>query len=221
MIDSTAFHKLNYGLYIISTEHEGERAGCVVNTLQQVTADPIQVSVAVNKENRTADVIKQAGHFTASVLDETATMDLIGTFGFHSSTDTDKFADTQFATDANGLPYVTEHACARLSARVVNTVDVGTHYLFIGQVEQAENLSEEPPMTYAYYYAVKGGKTPPKASSFDPNAAAFDAAATGNTAKVGWRCTICGYVEYVDELPDDFVCPVCGVGKEMFERIEL
>lgn len=221
MIDTTAFHKLSYGLYLIATEHEGARAGCVVNTLQQVTSAPAQVSVAVNKQNHTAEVIQQAGRYTASVLDETATMDLIGRFGFHSSIDTDKFADTQFATDANGLPYVTEHACARISVRVVQTVDVGTHFMFIGEVEQAEPLSEEPAMTYAYYHAVKGGKTPPKASSFDPSEAAFGANTAGAAGKVAWRCTVCGYVEYADELPDDFTCPVCGVGKQMFERIEV
>ena len=157
-------------------------------------------------------------------------MELIGTFGFHCSDDLDKFAACEHAFDAAGLPYVAEHACAHYSARVVQEVDLGTHVLFVGEVEEAEKLASCEPMTYAYYHQVKGGKTPPKASSFLPAAAdaplpadapAEAAAAEPGRPKVAWRCTVCGHLEYAEELPDDFACPVCGVGKDMFERVEL
>lgn len=95
-------------------------------------------------------------------------MELIGTFGFRSSKDLDKFATCETAFDASGMPYVAEQACARFSARVVQEVDLGTHVLFVGEVEEAERLCAEAPMTYAYYHQVKGGKTPPKASSYLP-----------------------------------------------------
>ena len=160
-------------------------------------------------------------------------MELIGTFGFHCSNDRDKFAACKADFDAEGVPYVAEQACARFSARVVQEIDLGTHVLFVGEVEEAERLGAGEPMTYAYYHQVKGGKTPPKASSYVPDAApapvsamSADAAAQGGSAqkaapRYAWRCKVCGHIEYADELPDDFTCPVCMVGKDMFERVEL
>jgi len=223
MLDTKAFRPLSYGLYIISSATADERAGCVVNTFAQVTSKPAQVSVAVNKDNHTASVIRAAGRFDAVVLAESAPMELIGTFGFKSSTDIDKFAEVVYQADEAGIPYVTEHVCARFSARVVDSLDLGSHILFIGEVEEAEKLSDEPPMTYAYYHKVKGGKTPPKASSYNGDDRTEkpmeNEAAEGK--KYAWRCKVCGYVEYVDELPDDFECPVCGQTKDMFERIEV
>ncbi len=221
MIDTKAFHALSYGVYLISTQDADRPCGCVVNTFQQVTSDPARVSVAVNKDNFTAQAIGRTGRFAVSVLDESASMELIGRFGFHCSAEIDKFADTEFAVDAFGVPYVTQNTCARFSVHVVETVDVGTHLLFIGEVDQAETLEAEPPMTYAFYHQVRGGKTPPRASAFDPNEAAADAPAAGAGGKTAWRCKVCGYIEYVDELPDDFTCPVCGAGKDQFERIEV
>lgn len=222
MIDKKAFYRLSYGLYIITSEHDGAKAGCVCNTFQQVTSEPLQVSVALNKGNVTTDVIRAAKRFCVSVLSQDAPMELIGTFGFHSSADTDKFADCGWRSDAAGIPYVTDQADARFSAKVVEEVDLGSHILFIAEVDEAEPLEAGDPMTYAYYHLVKGGKTPPKASSYlgadDQQPAAAPAAGSTRTA---WRCTICGHIEYVDELPDDFECPICGMGKEVFEKIEV
>ena len=220
-IDSKAFRSLSYGVYLISAEYVGKKAGCVVNTLQQVTSSPARVSVAINKENFTAGIVQQAGRFEATILAETAPMELIGTFGFHSSADTDKFAETEYQLDPAGMPYVTEHAVAHIGARVIDQVDVGSHYLFIGEVEYAQVLSGEAPMTYAYYHLVKGGKTPPKASSYEVPEAVVPAETEGGAPRYGWRCQLCGYVVEMDELPDDFTCPICGVGKDQFERIEL
>lgn len=250
MIDIDAFRSISYGLYLVSSRAEEESAGCTVNTFAQVTSDPLQVSVAVNKENHTASIIERSGAYTAVSLAQSASMELIGKFGFFCSRDVDKFEPFSVRTDGFGCPYVAEQAVARFSVKVTDSVDLGTHTLFIGVVVEAEILSDEEPMTYAYYHAVKGGKTPPKASSFiadrvgDAAAGRVDAndgsgstasqgdgagsfsAVDASTAKregvrYGWRCTVCGHVEEVDELPDDFTCPICGVGKEMFERIEL
>lgn len=222
MIDKKAFYRLSYGLYIICSEHDGAKAGCVCNTFQQVTSEPMQVSVALNKGNVTTDVIRAAKRFCVSVLSQDAPMELIGTFGFHSSADTDKFADCGWQRDEAGIPYVTDQSVARFSAKVVEEVDLGSHILFIAEVDEAEPLAAGDPMTYAYYHLVKGGKTPPKASSYlgadEQQPAAAPAAGATRTA---WRCTICGHIEYVDELPDDFECPICGMGKEVFEKIEV
>lgn len=222
MIDNTAFFSLSYGLYLVVAQDGERRAGCVANTFQQVTSSPMQVSVALNKENATTGVVLSSGRFTVSCLSQDATMELIGAFGFHSSADRDKLSEFETALDAAQVPYVAEQCVARFSARVVQTVDLGTHTLFIGEVEEAEKLCAGDPMTYAYYHLVKGGKTPPKASSYlGEEVATPGADASIPQPKVGWRCKVCGHIEYVDELPDDFVCPVCGVGKDMFERIEL
>ncbi|MBO4352820.1 MAG: flavin reductase [Eggerthellaceae bacterium] len=229
-INTKAFRSMSYGLYIISTKQDNKPVGCVVNTFQQVTSKPARVSVAVNKENYTAGAILESGRFEATVLAESASMELIGRFGFKSSADIDKFADTPHELDPAGIPYVTEAAVAHVGAHVIDSIDVGTHYLIVGEVDFAEVLSDESPMTYAYYHQVKGGKTPPKASSYEPKdgeggttepEAPAAAAEEPTGPRYGWRCMICGYVVEMDELPDDFTCPMCGMGRDMFERIEL
>lgn len=221
MIDPTAFHCLSYGLYLISSKAEGQSAGCVANTFQQVTSSPLQVSVALNKDNATTDVVRASQRFVATCLSEDASMELIGTFGFHCSLDRDKFAACTVSHDGAGLPYVVEHACSRFSVRVVQEVDLGTHILFVGEVEEAERLDVQDPMTYAYYHQVKGGKTPPKASSYLPeNISVNNESEDAPRPKIAWYCTVCGHVEYLDELPGDYACPVCGVEKDLFKQVE-
>ena len=219
MIDTTAFRNLSYGLYIISSQKAGRSVGCVVNTFTQVTSKPAQVSVAVNKENFTSQGIRETGAYEVAVLDESASMELIGQFGFHSSSDTDKFSDFETAVSEQGLTYVTQSSCAHFSVKVTQEFDLGSHTLFLGEVVAAELLAGEMPMTYAYYHQVKGGTTPPKASSY--NATDNDVSAGKKKSRVAWRCKICGHIEYVEDLPEDFICPVCGVGRELFEKIEV
>lgn len=248
-MDTKAFRSLSYGMYLISSGDEEGRAGCIVNTFAQVTSKPARASVAVNKENATADVIRRTGRYAASVLGESAPMELIGRFGFRSSADFDKFGPTVYAVDNFGLPTVTEHAVACFTVKVIETIDAGSHWLFLGEVEDARVLRDETPMTYAYYHLVKGGKTPPKASSYvadeapapqeDKSAAedapapasdaaaeavpeAADDAAAGKPGTSTWKCLLCGYEVTVegDELPADFTCPMCGAGRDMFERVK-
>ena len=222
MIDRKAFRSLSYGLYIISSEKEGKAVGCVVNTFAQVTSSPAQVSVAVNKENVTSSAITETGKYEVVVLDESAPMELIGTFGFHSSAEVDKFAEFETDSSSLGLTYVKQNASAHFSVKVTKQLDLGTHVLFIGEVVNADVLSDIPSMTYSYYHQVKGGKTPPKASSYNGEDIAEGVEERGaSEVKYAWRCKVCGHIEYVDELPEDFVCPVCGVGKDQFERIAL
>ena len=225
MIDRKAFRSLSSGLYLITAKAGDMRCGCVVNTLVQVASEPATLSVSLNKENATTAAVRQAGRFTASCLSEQADMQLIGTFGFHTSTELDKFAQHASARDEAGMPYVAEQCCAWFSAKVVSELDLGTHVLFVGEVQECAKVADAAaPMTYAFYHQVKGGKTPPKASSYlgEEQPAVASVQSNGDEQpKVAWRCTICGHMEYVDELPDDFVCPVCGVGKEFFERVEL
>lgn len=234
MIDRSAFNAVSYGLYLVTTADGGRKYGCVANTFQQVTATPARVSVALNKENATTQAILSAGRYAVTVLSDEATMDLIGVFGFRSSLEVDKFEGVEFAESEAGIPCVTEKSAARFFVRVIETVDVGTHFMFIGEVEQAEAVEGAKPLTYAYYHEVLRGKTPPKASSYVPQEeAAGEAAATADgepaadapaeaaPKRYAWQCTICGHIEYVDELPEGYECPLCGMGAEMFERIEI
>lgn len=230
MVDTSAFHALSYGLYLITAvDANGKKVGCVANTFQQVASQPPMASVALNKENATTQAIQETGCYGVSVLGRSATMELIGLFGFKSSKDVDKFADTPYVLCAEQLPQVLDSCVAKFAVEVRETVDVGTHVMFVGSVVEADVIAEEPPLTYAYYHEVLRGKTPPKAATYVADVTA-PSGQTGtetaaepveNAPKIGWRCKLCGYVEMVDELPDDFTCPICGVGKEMFERVEL
>ena len=221
MLDSKAFRTISYGLYLIASCADDKTSGCVVNTFSQVTSDPFQVSVALNKENHTCSTICRAGKYTATVLAEGATMELIGRFGYKSSRDLDKFELSATKNDDFGLPYVLESTVARFSVCVTDSIDLGTHIMFIGKVSEAEMLSDEAPMTYSYYHVVKGGKTPPRASSYIPDEDDEEILAAKTTEGTkAWRCTVCGHIEYADELPADYVCPICGAGPELFELIE-
>lgn len=165
-MDKTAFFTMPCGLYVVSAAADGSRAGCIINTAVQVTSTPPRISVAVNKENVTSSVISSAKAFALTVIDQTADMPYIGNFGFRTSSNYDKFAKYETRETALGMPYVPEHAAALFSCRLIDTVDVGTHLLSIGEVEDAERLSDETPLTYDYYHKVLKGKTPPKASSY-------------------------------------------------------
>ena len=140
MIDKTAFRSLSYGLYLVAATDGERRAACVANTFQQVTSSPLQVSVALNKENATTGVIADSGRFAVSCLAQDAAMELIGMFGFRCSLDVDKLASCETGVDGAGVPFVSEQCVARFSVRVVQTVDLGTHVLYVGEVEEAEAI---------------------------------------------------------------------------------
>lgn len=165
-MDLNAFYKVTYGLYVVSAQAEGARSGCVVNTLQQVTAEPVRLAVTVNKGNLTCELIEKAGHFSAVALDQRADLAYIGRFGFRSGRDQDKFEGISSWQDAAGMPFPLDCACARYSCAVEQTVDLGTHILFVGKAEEAEILGENPPLTYAYYREVIKGGTPKNAPSY-------------------------------------------------------
>ncbi len=208
-LDIKAFYKLSYGVYVLFAGDETQRSGCIVNTVCQVAAQPATLSVAVNKQNFTADCIQRTGCFAAVTLTEAVPMEYISRFGFASGRERDKFASLQVVTDGNGSPYAADYGAAVFSCRVKQQMDLGTHWLFIGEVTDAQVLpSQSGPMTYAYYHAVKKGTTPPNAPSYKEEA-----------GQKGWRCTVCNYVYEGEELPEGFKCPICGQPASAFERI--
>lgn len=208
MVDMKAFFAIEYGLYIVSTQYEGKSAGCIVNTLAQITVEPAQMTVVVHKDNYTAQLMEKSGYFAGVVLAKECTMDLIAKFGFASSRNTDKFAGISTKMDENDIPYIAEQVVARYSCKIVNKIDAGTHIIFVGEVSTAETVSNDEPLSYTYYHKVKKGTTPPKASSYKPE-----------EEKKGYRCRVCGYIYEGEPLPDDFICPVCKKGAEFFDKL--
>ncbi len=209
-MDLRAFHTLSSGLYVLSTVSGRTYAGCIVNTVTQVTAEPAQLMAAVHKQNHTAQAIQASGKFAVTSLAQDAPMDLIAAFGFHSSVDTDKFSGVLYGFDRLGLPYAAQNACAHFACEVAQVIDAGTHLLFIGRVAEAQELSDRSPLTYEHYRLVKKGSTPPKSPSYLP-----DVPADRQT----WRCTVCGYLYEREALPESYVCPICRKGREFFEKL--
>lgn len=156
-------------------------------------------------------------------------MELIGTFGFKTSTEVEKFVGVEHGRTSLDLPYLIQDALATFSVHVDSMIDVGTHIVFIGTVENAEVLGEGPALTYDYYHRVLRGKTPAKAATYNdgeanvPDTVAEAEESAECAQKVGWRCKICGFtVEgYEDGLPEDWRCPMCGMGREYFEKVTL
>lgn len=204
-MDKKALYKLSYGLYIL-TAREGERDnGCIINTAVQAASVPNQIGISVNKENFTHDMIKRTGKFTLSVIDTSASFDLFKRFGFQSGREVNKFDGfTEFGRDVNGICYVTKGTNACISVNVSKTVDLGSHTMFVGEIAGMEVLGEIPSVTYEYYL-----------NNIKPRPQEIGKTAEGQTV---WRCTICGH-EYVgEELPADFICPVCHHSASFFEK---
>ena len=205
-MDKKAMYKLSYGLFVLTAKEEGKDNGCIINTAIQAASDPNQVSICVNKLNHTHDMIQRTGEFTVSILSLNASFDLFKRFGFQTGREVDKFTDfTACARGANGIYYINEGTNAYISVKVTKTEDLGSHTMFIGTVTDMEVLSGVPSVTYEYY--LNNIKPKPQAVS------------TTEEVQTVWRCTICGY-EYVgEELPADFVCPLCKHPASDFEKI--
>ena len=200
-MNNQAMFKLSYGLFVLSARENDKDNGCIINTAMQITDDPKQIIIGVNKLNYTHDMIMNTKKFNLSVLDERTSFDTFKNFGFQSGRDVNKFESVPFKRTPNEVAYLTETTNAVISGYVTSTIDMGTHTLFIATVVGAEVLSDENSVTYTYYQ--NHIKPAPKKEE-----------------KKGWRCKICGYVYEGDELPEDFICPLCKHGSSDFERIE-
>ncbi|HIS85142.1 MAG TPA: flavin reductase [Candidatus Faecivicinus avistercoris] len=200
-VEPNAMFKLSYGLFVLTAKGTRDN-GCIINTVTQITDTPKRISIAVNKANHTHDLIMNSGVFNVSVLTTDATFALFQRFGFQSGREVDKFDGfIDVARSENGLYYVTQASNAFISGKVIQTLDYGTHTVFIADVTEAKVLSNAPSLTYAYYF-----------EHVKPKPAAL-------SEQKGWVCKICGYVYEGDELPADFICPLCKHGAEDFERL--
>jgi len=165
-MDFKAFYTLSYGMYVISSVFDGKFNAQMANSLFQVTSDPPKVAVSINKGNLTHEYIENSKVFAASVLSEETPLRFIGDFGFKSGRETDKFKDVKFKEGVTGAPVVLDNAVAYLEVEVRDSVDLGTHTVFIGDVVNAEMLSETSPMSYAFYHKVKRGVAPKSAPTY-------------------------------------------------------
>jgi flavin reductase (DIM6/NTAB) family NADH-FMN oxidoreductase RutF/rubredoxin len=228
-MDLKALQKIGYGVYIV-TSRDGDRInGQIANTVFQVCSEPPMIAIAINRGNLTHEYIMKSKVFIAIVLSKDTPLNFIGQFGFKSGRNTDKFQGVNHRPGENGAPVVLDNAIAFMEAKVVNSLAVGTHTLFVGEVTNAGVLKEGEPMTYDFYHMVKRGATPKTAPSYievkkeEPK-----------PSMDKYECTVCGYTydpavgdpdgkippgTPFEKLPDNWTCPVCGAAKSEFKKV--
>ncbi len=229
-MDTQALHKLGYGVYVVCSRKGDKLNGQIANTLFQVTSEPPTVAVSINKKNLTHEFITDSQVFTASVLCQDTPLSFIGRFGFKSGREINKLEGVEYKIGVTGAPVVLENAVSYIEAKVLSSIDVGTHTIFIGQVVDAAVTSNKVCMTYEYYQQVKRGGTPKTAPS-------YIAPEKKEEKKVDtdkFKCKVCGYIYDpaqgdpevnikpgvpFNELPAGWVCPVCGAAKSEFEKV--
>ena len=226
-MDARAFRLVSYGLYIVTSKRGRELNGQIANTVFQVCAEPPVIAVCINKKNYTHKFIEESGVFAISILSKEAPMKLIGQFGFKSGRDIDKFENVNYKVGKTGAPLVTDFTVGFIEAEVMKSMEVGTHTLFVGKVVEASVLGREEPLTYAYYHEIKGGRSPETAPTY------IKSEEVNKVDK--YVCQICGYVydpekgdpdggiapgTAFEDIPDDWVCPVCGASKDQFKKME-
>jgi len=239
-LDRDVLLTINYGLYIVSSCKTGCLNGQISNAIMQVTDRPPRLAAAINKGSLTHECISDTGTFAITVLSQSAPRKLIGLFGFHSGRDTDKLSQVSWQAGVTGSPIVRDHALAYMEVRVQQSLDCGTHTVFVGEVVAGRIIGRGTPMTYAYYREVLGGKTPPTAPSYRTPDTTETESAGGKKTKENatmkkYICDVCGYVYDPDvgdpdngikagtafeDLPDDWLCPECGAGKDEFSPAE-
>ena len=207
-MNNKAMYKLSYGLFVLTACQDGKDNGCIINTAIQAASEPNTITIAVNKANHTHDMVLATGKFTVSTISQDDDFDLFKHFGFQSGRDVDKFADfTDCVRGSNQLYYITRGTNAYISCEVRQTVDLGSHTLFICSITDMDVLSDVPSVTYDYYQ-----------TNIKPKPQAVGTTPEGQTI---WRCRICGY-EYVgEELPADFICPLCKHPASDFEKVVI
>jgi flavin reductase (DIM6/NTAB) family NADH-FMN oxidoreductase RutF/rubredoxin len=227
-VELETLFKISYGMYIIASRSADKINGQIANTVFQITSDPPTIAVSINRNNLTAEYIRSSQVFSVSILEKETPLKLIGQFGFKSGRDINKFEGVNYKTGALGAPIVLDHAIGCLEAEVVEEFDMGTHLLFIGRLKGAETLLPgAEPMTYAYYHNVKRGSSPASAPTYIK-----PAEKKGDSEMKKYVCKVCGYIydpvvgdpdsgavpgTPFESLPANWVCPVCGAGKDQFE----
>ena len=230
-----ALYKLSYGVYVVTSKKDNRINGQIADTVFQVTPEPPTVAVSINKNNLTHEFIKESRVFAASVLCQDTPLTFVGRFGFKSGRDTDKLEGINYKIGETDAPIVLDNAVSYLEARVTKEMDVGTHTIFVGEVVNADVISDEVCMTYNYYHQIKGGKTPKAAATYLDEKKVEEKPKEAVNKMAKYRCTVCGYIYEpekgdpdggikpgtpFEDIPGDWVCPVCGAAKDQFEKVD-
>jgi flavin reductase (DIM6/NTAB) family NADH-FMN oxidoreductase RutF/rubredoxin len=227
-----SFFRFTYGIYIVSSSDRSSKNGYVSNTVFQVTSEPPQLAVSCHKNNLTTDFIRKSRKFSVSVMNQNTDSALIALFGYRSGRDENKFAATRHISGKTGSPIVTQDALAWFECEVENEFDLGSHILFIGKVVDCDLLDEtNKPMTYAWYREVKKALSPKNSPTYiDPAKKKKESSPANSTKR--HQCLACSFIydpavgdpeggippgTAFEDIPDDWVCPVCGATKDMFE----
>lgn len=200
-IDSKAFYKIGYGLYILTTNDGEKDNGLIVNSVMQIASNPLRIGVCVSKANYSCEIIEKTKKLNINVLAEDTPFLIFKHYGFNSGRDKNKFAGQEIERSSNGLAIFYNYVNAYMSLDVEQVTDLGSHDMFICSVSESKAISNKPSMTYDYYQ--KNVKPKPETQK-----------------KKGYICKVCGYVYEGDELPEDFVCPTCKHGAIDFEEIK-
>ncbi len=231
-MDPNVLHNLSYGMYIVSSNKGDLLNGQIVNTVFQITSEPVSIGISINNKNLTHEYIESSGHFSLSILDQRTPLSYIGKFGFRSGRTEDKFKGTNFIRLQSGCPVVLDNALCYVAAKVVKKLDCFTHTLFIGTMIESKMLKAGVPMTYDYYHQEKHGTTPSSAPTFIKEEAP---GAKKEVAMQKYRCVVCNYIydpavgdpdggiepgTPFEKIPDAWVCPICGADKTQFEKAD-
>lgn len=211
-MDTNVFRNLTYGVYVTTSLDKDKPVGCITNSVMQITSNPATIAVSVNHENYTNHCIKESNKFAVCILNEQTDPTVIGTFGFQSSKEVNKFETIAYHFEKK-LP-VLDCSCGNLLCEVIDKIETDTHTIFLGKVINTSNYQKQTPMTYQYYHQKLKGKSPKKAPTYIEEKENL-------TKKRKWKCKICGYIYEGDELKETYICPICGRPHTVFEEIKL
>lgn len=199
--DPRSLYQIGYGLYVLTTRENGRDNGCIVNTVMQLTSSPCLVTVTVNKSNYTCSIIERTGMLNINSLTKDTPFELFKRFGYQSGRDCDKFESLSVERSGNGIAVLREHTCGFISLEVERKIDLGSHIMFFCTPVEGALTSGEETVSYTYYQ--KNIKPSPEKTE----------------KKKGFICEICGYIYEGETLPEDYVCPVCKHGREVFKPL--
>ncbi|MGD0710978.1 MAG: flavin reductase [Bacteroidales bacterium] len=233
-MNTKTFFKITYGLFVVSSKYGDKMSGFVSNTVFQVTAEPAQLAIVCSKNNFTTNLISQSNAVGISLLQKETSQETMSTFGYKSGKDINKFENFKYKIGKTGVPILLNDTLAYFESEIVQKYDVGTHIIFIGKVIDGDILNDKlEPLTYSYYRDVKKGKAPKNAPTYMDPEKLIKKVVSGN--RDTYKCGACGYLYDPNEgdpsgeipagtdfndLPDDWHCPVCGVDKSFFSKVE-
>lgn len=231
-----SFFKISYGLYLVSTQFEGHKNAYIANTVFQITAEPARFAISCHKDNLSSGLISSSGKFAFTILESNTDQSLISRFGYKSGREINKFEDVEYFETELGNPILKQNAIAYFECEVEQTVDIGTHKLFIGLLKANEMLdASKEPLTYADYKNLRNGKAPKNAPTYIKPTEDVKEVSTETNKNTKYECEVCGYIydpsvgdiengiepgTAFEDLSDDWVCPECAAEKEDFTPIK-